>query len=187
MPIALCSWTQFSSTYVSSAITFIQFCTLKISKVLVRTKGVILWHQSPALIFLWIIKEFSAFSKNEFEKFANPQRGQIQDQNEFASISYMSCDKSQQSGLIHGTIARTRRTESPFDLTWQTSSIYHREISIHQGLLQYLLPAIATSRKILKSLVDKNCRSSCSCSPVRSIARRHQRDKNRHLSLETYQ
>lgn len=44
-------------------------------------------------------RECSELSKNESEKLGNPQRGQIQEQDEIARISYISCDKSQQSGL----------------------------------------------------------------------------------------
>ena len=44
-------------------------------------------------------KECNELSKKESEKLGNPQRGQIQDQDEFARISYISCDKSQQSDL----------------------------------------------------------------------------------------
>ena len=44
-------------------------------------------------------KGCSESSKNESEKLGNPQRGQIQEQDELARISYILYDKSQQSGL----------------------------------------------------------------------------------------
>lgn len=44
-------------------------------------------------------KESSEFSKNKTEKFGNLQREQIQEQDEFAGISLLQCNKLQQPGL----------------------------------------------------------------------------------------